>query len=193
MQREQWPYAQPVGRRAFSWGQNRIIAPTTEQIERRKQRIRFNRLAVTLPMALVSLLWLVAILVMIWLAVAGEWFAVDTRQAHFRQLFSGIADLFTMLLLVPMLLLCALPFVAAIGFVVYRRNKRRELPAEEPTIPILWRVENTVVTVRDTVARTMPKMAQPVLDAHGAAAYIRQMVHGLKRILRQEISGDDER
>lgn len=163
--------------------------PTAAQEERRERLKRFNRLVIALPVGLVALLWLALILGMIWLSVAGEWFAMETNQGHYRQLFSGIADIVTMLLLAPMLLLCALPTVGAIALVVYRRQKKTEPdPAEQPKLPIFWRIENKVITLHDAVARTAPKVTRPLIQAHGRVAYIKKFIEELKRILQQEIN-----
>lgn len=166
--------------------------PTAAQELRLKQRKRFNRLVITLPMGLVFFLWIALFLGMIWLSVAGEWFAMDTNQEHYRQLFSGVADVFTMLLLTPMLLLCALPIVGTVGVVVYRRKKRSEDPDTAPKLPLFWRIENKVDDVRDMVARTMPRLAQPVINMHSTVAFVKQLIFELKRFIRQEIFRKDE-
>lgn len=173
----------------------RVVAlPTVEQEARRAQRRRFNRLVVTLPVVLVTVAWLVLILTMIWLSIAGSWFAIDTDQERYRALLSGIADIVTILLLTPMLLLCAVPIIGAIAFTVYRRRKKAEAIAAGPSLPLFWRIENIVASVRDSVARTTPKIARPVINAHAMAAFIRRFIFELKQLFTQErIRNDRDR
>ena len=117
---------------------------------------------------------------------------METNQGHYRQLFSGVADIVTMLLVAPMLLLCALPTVGAIAFVVYRRKKKAESAPAEPGLPIFWRIENKVIALHDAVARATPKVTQPLINAHGWAAYIKQIIEDFRRILQQERNRYDE-
>lgn len=166
--------------------------PTPEQEARRARLRRFNRLVIYLPLGLVALAWIALVAILFWLSVAGEWFAIETNQTHYRQLFSAIADIVTMLALMPMLLLCALPPVGAIALVTYRRQRKTEAPSA-PSLPLFWRIENIVRAVRDRTAVTLPRMARPVINAHARSAFIRRFILEVKQIIKQEISrnGDD--
>ena len=75
------------------------LAPTQEQLARRKRLRRFNRLVVYLPVGITALAWIVLILGLFWLTVAGGWFAMDTNAAYYRGLASGVADTFTIIML----------------------------------------------------------------------------------------------
>lgn len=170
----------------------RNVQPTQEQEARRDRLKRFNRLVIYLPLGLVALAWIVLVGVLFWLAIAGEWFAMDTDQARFRQLLSAIADIVTILALAPLLLLCAVPSVGAIGLYVYRRQRKADAP-QAPSLPLFWRIENVVRTIRDRTAATLPKIARPVINAHATGAFIQRLIIEVKQIIRQEIfrNGDD--
>lgn len=162
--------------------------PTAEQLARRQARRRFNRLYVSLPLGLVVLLWIGLIVAMLWLSVVGSWFAIDTRQAYYRSLLSGVADAFTIIMLMPLLLLCALPSAGAVGLYFYNRQSKKEKGPQDESLPILWRVENAISSVRGTTDRLTPKMARPVISAHATVAFARTFLKRLKEIITQEIN-----
>ncbi len=162
------------------------LAPTQEQLARRKRLRRFNRLVVYLPVGITALAWIVLILGLFWLTVAGGWFAMDTNAAYYRGLASGVADTFTIIMLAPLLLLCALPPVAVIALVVYRRRKSAD-PEDRPSLPLFWRIENIVVSVQDRTKTHLPKVASPVISAHATAAFLNRFLIELKQIISQEI------
>jgi len=161
--------------------------PSAEQLARRARRKRSYRLRVILPMALVTLLWLGLALLLFWLAVAGEWFSVDTDQAYYRTLISGLADVVMILTLLPLLLLCVLPSALALGLVVYRRSKKKEAPVEPEKLPLFWRVENIVIEVQQRLETILPKVARPVISAHAAVAFVRKFLKELRGIITREI------
>lgn len=162
--------------------------PTAEQLARRQSRRRFNRLYVYLPLVLVALLWLGLILGMLWLSVAGRWFAMDTNQVYYRSLISGVADAFAIIMLMPLLLLCALPTAAFVGLFFYQRQRKKAKAQQGESLPILWRVENAVSSVRATTDRVTPKLADPVITAHATVAYVRIFLRRLKEIITEEIN-----
>lgn len=163
--------------------------PSAEQRERRERRKRFYRLRVILPMVLVALLWLVVTLLLLWLTVAGEWFAIDTDQAYYRTLVSGISDFLLILAILPLLLLCALPSALTVGLVVYRRKQKQARPPEPEKLPLLWRVENGIKQVEQRLAQDiLPKVAQPVISAHALVAFVKAFVRELREIITREIN-----
>lgn len=181
-------YRQPPELEANYTGQ-----PTAEQEARAAHLRRFNRLTIYVPLALVALAWIALIVTLLWLSVAGEWFAMETDQANYRQLFSALADIVTILALAPLLLLCALPPVGAIGLVVYRRQRKADASPAAPSLPLFWRIENFVIAAHDRIAAVLPRLAHPVINAHATAAFVNRFVIEIKKIIRQEISrnGDD--
>lgn len=176
----------------YSSAIQQVVQPTAAQEKRRTELRRFNRLVITVPVSLTALAWLLSILGLIWLSIAGEWFAIDTNQTHYRELLSGVADVVTMLLLMPLLLLCALPIVGAVALVVYRKRKKDDSTPSEPSLPLFWRIENKVVMVHDAVARATPKLAKPVINAHSMVSFIKRLVLEVKLFITQEIGRNDD-
>jgi hypothetical protein len=162
-------------------------APTAEQIARRTARKRFNRLYVYLPLALVAFLLLLLIVGMLWLTIGGRWFHIDTNQEYYRSLVSGVADAFLVLMLLPLILVCTLPPIGAIGFVVWRRRRRKVEPDGYGKLPLFWRLDNVVTRVQSVTAATTPKLADPVVTVHGAASYIRTLLQEIRKIFSREI------
>lgn len=161
------------------------LQATPDQRERLLRRRRFNRLYVYLPMGAISGLWLTLIAGLIWLTVAGKWFAMDTNEAYYRRLVSGLADAFSILMLIPLLVLCAIPSVLAGAVVIYRWQRRREQPDPTPSVPLMWRVENVVATIADSVENVTQKMSRPLIDVYAAAAFVRTLLAQIKQsILR---------
>ncbi len=158
--------------------------PTPEQEERLKARRRFNRLAVYLPLGLVVLLWLLLIVGLVWLTVAGQWFNVNTNQEFYRNLVSGVADAVLVLMLAPLMLLCAVPLAAGVAFLVWSRRRRKQAGHPYGTLPpLFWRIDNLVTRARAGVSSFLPRLATPVITAHGSAAYVRALLEDIKRIV----------
>jgi hypothetical protein len=162
--------------------------PTEEQGERLKARRRFNRLYVYLPLGLVAFLWLLLIVGLLWLTVAGRWFYVNTNQEYYRGLVSGVADAVTILMLAPLILLCTLPVAAAVGVAVWRRKRRKEAQTPYGVLAIFWRIDSVISRIRAGTGSLMPRLAQPIISAHAAAAYARALLQQIKNILSREIN-----
>lgn len=162
--------------------------PSAEQLARKRRRRRFYRLRAVLPVTLVALLWLGVTLLLLWLAVVGKWFAVDTDQAYYRTLLSGIADIVLILSLLPLLLLCALPSGLAVGLAFYRRSKKRAAPDQPEKLPFFWRVENIVIRVNGRLEEVLPKVARPVASAYALVAFVRAFMRELREIITREIN-----
>ena len=153
------------------------VRPTPEQLERKREQLRFTRRRVWLPVGSVTLLWLLAIVGLLWLTVAGSWFHVDTNQETYRTLVSGAADAVIILSITPLLLLCALPSVAILALAVQRRRKEPEGRSwTESARRLLWRVENGVTAVRERLDKdVLPSVARPVTSAYALAAFARTL------------------
>lgn len=178
---------------AVDSGLQPAVEPTAEQLERRRRLRRFNRWVLYVPVGLTFLAWLVLIGALFWLAVAGNWFAMDTNQIHYRQLISGVADTLTMIMMTPLLLLCAIPTVGVIALAVAQRQRAKEAPAgEETSLPLFWKIENIITEIHDTIARTLPRVAKPLIDAHATASYVKRFILVIKRTISQEIFGNDD-
>lgn len=164
------------------------VVPTEEQQARLRARRRFNRLSIYLPLGLVAFLWLLLVVGLLWLTVAGKWFYIDTNQEYYRGLVSGIADAFTVLMLLPLILLCAVPLVGTVAFVVWRRRSRKPDGDDYGKLTLFWRVDNLITRVRLTAGSVLPKMARPVIYVHGAVAYVRTLLQEIKKIVSREIN-----
>lgn len=173
-------------------GPQRNVQPTAAQLDRRQRLHRFNRWVVYLPVGVTFLAWLALVGGLLWLAVAGNWFAMDTNQSYYRQLISGVADTLTMIMLTPLLLLCAIPTVGVIALVVARRQRAKDVPSGETSLPLFWKIENIILEIHDTIARTTPRVAKPLIDAHAAAAFVKRFILVVKRTIAQEIFGNDD-
>jgi hypothetical protein len=136
-------------------------------------------------MALIGLLWLGLLLGLAWLTIVGDWFAMDTNEAYYRALISGVADAFTMLMLLPLLLLCALPSALVVGLLFYRRQKKGDRDMEE-RLPIFWRVENILFAVQEQIGAILPQLARPIIMAHAIAGFVKTFLLDLKQIITRE-------
>lgn len=162
--------------------------PTADQIARKAARKRFNRLYVYLPLGIIALVWLLLIVGLIWLTVAGRWFHVDTSQEYYRSLVSGVADAFLVLMLLPFMIVCAVPPVAAIGFVVWRHRRQKAQPDSYGKLPLFWRLDNVVTRVRSAAAASTPKLANPVITVHSTASYLRTLLQEIRKTFSREIN-----
>ena len=175
----------------FTTGAQLAKQPTAAQEERSKKLRRLNRWTIHLPVGLTMLLWTLLIAALVWLAIVGEWFAMDTNQSHYRDLFSGVADILTMVMFVPLLLLCAVPIAGFAAILIVRRRRAEDRLAPEASLPIFWRIENVIISIHDTVARFVPRLASPVIEAHASAAFVKRFIDVIKRTLRQETTKYD--
>lgn len=155
--------------------------PTPEQLARAAALRSFNRRYVYLPLAIISILWFVTLFAMLWVAVIGSWFAIDTQQEAFRELFSGVADVVLIMLFGFWLLVGMIPLtVIGYGWSKWRTWRKRRPPG---ALPIMWRIENAVVLASEKVAAVLPLIARPVVLAYAVYGYIRASFTEVKKIL----------
>lgn len=168
------------------------IQPNPQQLARQKALRRFNLLYVYLPLGFVFVLWVSAILGLLWLAIAGEWFAMNTNQESMRQTMSGAADFIAIVAMAPWLIICALPTILPIALVINRRQKANEQAKQtkEAKLPIFWRIENQLTNVSGKIEPLLPKIAQPVITLNAGIAFIETMIRKLLN-LPTELSDND--
>jgi hypothetical protein len=148
---------------------------TPAQQERAATLRRFNLFFVYLPVALLLLLTLGLMGVLAWLTIGGG------GDESSRSVVSGVADIFTILFILPVTLLCAIVPLATIGLIVYGRQQGwGPLRWLQRT---LWKVEDTVAKVHYKSEEIAPKVARPVISLHALVAYIKTFLTYLKRIL----------
>ncbi|MFN2135691.1 MAG: hypothetical protein ACK2UK_07040 [Candidatus Promineifilaceae bacterium] len=151
------------------------FSPSSEQLEREQQLKRFNRLYIYLPVGIV--LFIAAGLIVLMLVGI---FAPGLVGAE--EFLSGLADTILVLWMLPMTVLCALGPVAYLGYLVNRRQRRSELPADSPLLQhsrtqmALWKAENIVDRVEQTAESSSDKIVQPIFEANVRAAGLRSWV-----------------
>ena len=171
------------------------VRPTPEQLERKRKQQRFTRVRVWLPVGIVALLWLLSIIGLLWLTVAGAWFHMDTDQATYRSLVSGAADAVIILSITPLLLLCALPSAGVLALMVQRRRRGPEdRPWTESARRLLWRLDNSVMAVRDRLSKdVLPSLARPVISAYTLAAFVRALGKEIAELISRENRTHDDK
>lgn len=158
--------------------------PTAEQLARAAALKRFNRLTIYLPVGLIVFVWLVLVLALLWLTVFGQWANISpTQLAYYRNLVRGIADIslivfFTLLLIVGMI-----PIILTAALVKRQRERRALRPAGVRPLPLMWRLENLILSIQQAIAGVLPMIARPVTNLHAAAAYVRALFIEIKKIL----------
>ena len=161
------------------------LQPRPEQLARRERQLRFTGRWVYLPLIALTALWVIVIILLLWLALVGE----DVEE--YRLALSGVADLVLIAFMTPLVLLCAVPAFGPIALYVYMRRQREgEAPGWfEKLRRIFWRVENVVISVRETLdEKVLPKIAKPVISAYALAAFVRTLLEELGQTIRREIN-----
>ena len=159
-----------------------VVTPTPEQLERLEKRKRFRNRYIYAPTVVVTLLWLVVVAALLWLIGGAE------NEFEYRQILSGIADAIAILFLLPTVLLCAVPPLAVVGFYMYRRQQKRELPANVEQLPLMWRIENIITRVKVRLETTvLPAIASPVITAYAVAAFMGTLFIEIRKMISREI------
>lgn len=151
------------------------VIGTPIQQDRAAALRRFNLFFVYLPVALVLLLVLLLMGFLSWLTIGGG------GDEATRSTVSGVADILTILFILPLTLMCAIVPLGAVGLVIYgRRQKWAPLRRLQRT---LWKAEDAVVKVNVKANEVAPKVARPVISMHAIMAYIERFLSHLKRML----------
>ena len=145
------------------------------QLDRAAALRRFNLFFVYLPAALLLLLVLLLMGFLGWLTIGGG------GDETSRTTVSGVADIFTILFVLPITLLCAIVPLGVTGLIIYGR--RQEWAPLRWLQRTLWKAEDTVAAVRYKTEEITPKVARPVISLHAIVAYIKTFLTHLKRIL----------
>ena len=148
---------------------------TLAQQDRSAALRRFNLFFVYLPAALLILLVLLFMGFLIWLTIGGG------GDESSRTTVSGVADIFTILFILPITLLCAIVPLGVTSLIIYgRRQQWAPLRWLQRT---LWKAEDTVAKVHYKTEEIAPKVARPIISLHAITAYIKTFLTYLRRIL----------
>jgi hypothetical protein len=158
--------------------------PTAEQLARAAALKRFNRLTIYLPVGLIVFVWLVLVLALLWLTVFGQWANISpTQLAYYRNLVRGIADISLIVFFTLLLILGMIPIILTAALVKRQRERRALRPAGVRPLPLMWRMENLILSIQQAIAGVLPMIARPVTNLHAAAAYVRALFIEIKKIL----------
>ncbi|HUS94588.1 MAG TPA: hypothetical protein VMZ24_05365 [Patescibacteria group bacterium] len=150
--------------------------PTSSQLDRASEIRRFNFRFVYLPIVFISLVFVLAILGLLYLAL----FPPTDETA---ETISGIADAFTILGIIPLLLLCAIFPTLWIG--AFIQGKRRGMAPLRQLQLLLWRLDGGITSVRRVIQRIAQKLANPVIIFQAFFAFVRSILHSIARLFKQ--------
>ncbi|WP_420642476.1 hypothetical protein [Candidatus Leptofilum sp.] len=144
--------------------------PTAVQLQRAEELKRFNRLAIYLP---VGLLTVAAIGLFIYLLIVAIWPPFEDT----RLFLSGVADIILIFFMLPVLLIFGLLLAGIIGGAIYWRQSRKE---EGETLRntygrlrlLLWKLDQRLSGVYGQVDKQIPKLANPVIRFNETIMYI---------------------
>lgn len=162
-----------------------LSQPTLQQLQRAQALRRFNWLYLYLPVGLFAAVWVGLIGGMVWLAISGRWFAMETNATYYRELYSALADGILILAITPWLLICALPTVLTVVLVIRRRQKMENEPSRPEQLPLFWRIENSLNKLYGQVEKALPKLARPVITAHGLVAFAKTLFNQIKQLMKR--------
>lgn len=135
---------------------------------------RFNWLALYLPLGLAGLVGLVLVGLLLW----G---VLSPNITGTREFASGLADIVLIVTIMPLLLLCAIVPLAAIGFAIYRRQQpQREYGRLQP---LFWRLDSLLGKVHNKAETALPKAANAVISGHTRMTYWRELIKNLRKQL----------
>ncbi len=146
--------------------------PTAAQLVRAASLRRFNWFYVYVPIGLFGLIALLLIGLLLWGALSPN--IIGTREFA-----SGLADIVIILTIIPLLLLCAIVPLAAIGLVIYRKQQPEREHGRFQTL--FWRLDTVVDKARDKTDTAAPKAADVVISGHTRAAYWRALFNNLRK------------
>jgi hypothetical protein len=148
--------------------------PSAAQVERAAALRRFNWLYVYAPLGLLALLALVLVGLLAWGVLSPH--VVGT--AAFA---SGLADIIIILTIIPLQVLCAIVPLAAIGYVLYRRQQPKREHGRLQTL--FWKIDTFLDKAAAKVDTALPKAANPVIRGYALAAYWRTFINAVKKLV----------
>lgn len=147
------------------------FVPTAVQLQRSQALKRFNRLAVYLPLGLITT---AAFGFFIYLLIIAIW----PPQADTRLFLSGVADIIFILFMLPVAFIFGLLLVGIFGGLIYWRKSRKS--EGEPSLQnkygrfrlLLWKLDQKLSGLYRQIDQLMPKLVTPVIKFNATMTYI---------------------
>lgn len=158
---------------------NAGVEPTAVQKARIASLQRFNWYFVYTPI-------LVLFLIVLILTGLLTWGALSPNIVGTRPFISGVADIILILAIMPMTLLCLIPPLAMVGFMVYRRRKKKVDGVQYGRLHrLFWRIERLLDIVQAKTEAILPKVGQPIIRLNALLAYITTLLDHIMRLFRR--------
>lgn len=156
--------------------QEQEYQPTDSQLERAAAIRKFNFRFVYLPIGLISLVVLLTVLALLYLALFPP--NEETLQS-----ISGLADAVTILGIMPLLLLCTI--VPTLAVVATVQGKRRGIAPIRQLQLLLWRLDRGMTGLKRTIGRVAQKLANPFITIQAALAFVGSFLRRVASIFKQ--------
>ena len=137
--------------------------PTDSHLERAAKLRRFNLLYIYAPIAAGSVIIVLAIVSLLYLALASP--SPETRIT-----LSAVADAFITLATIPAMLLCAI--VPTVWLVVALQLRERDASPVRGTQYLFWRVGYLAVIASDAISQLAEKIREPFVKVNAQVAYV---------------------
>ena len=150
--------------------------PTSSQLERAAAIRKFNFRFVYLPIGLISLVTLLSVLALLYLALFPP-------NDETLERISGMADAATIIGTIPLLVLCAIfPTLAIVATV---QGKRRGIAPIRQLQLLFWRLDGGIGSGKQVIGRYAQKLANPFIIVQGAFAFVRAFLHRVASLFKQ--------
>jgi hypothetical protein len=157
---------------------NTGVEPTAVQEARVASLNRFNWYFVYAPI----LVLLLAVFILTGLLM---WGALSPNISGTRAFISGVANIIVILAAIPMSLMCLVPSLAAVGLMLYRRQKQKEGVKYGRLHRLFWRIETILDIVQAKTEANLPKVGQPIIRLHAILAFITTLLHHIASLFRR--------
>ncbi|MEW5989689.1 MAG: hypothetical protein AB1791_23950 [Chloroflexota bacterium] len=155
-------------------GEQLTYQPSAAQVDRAAALRRFNFFYVYFPFTLLSLFALLLLGTVAWYSLFGD----SLARPYNVSFASGLADVITILCLIPLLLGCPVFPLLVLGAIAYGRRQGK---APLKTLQrLLWQLETRLNRLHQVAERLMRRLARVVIDTHVKAAYVRATLARLR-------------
>jgi hypothetical protein len=150
--------------------------PTSKQLRRDTDMRRFNRLFVFLPIAFVSGLVVLTILIL-------SIYVLSSDPQDYVSGLSAIADSVVIIILIGLMIPMGL-FIALVAAAFFQGRKAGMAPLRQ-TQRLFWRLDMLVGRFQRVVFNTVPRLADPFIIVHGRVAFWRVFIRNIKRMFNR--------